>query len=112
MLESTGGRKLVGGLVVTAVAVIVTLLKGDVPANLQQLLEVVFGAFVLGNAAEHGAMVMKGKAELSIAQLQSQQPAAAPPQDLTHIENGLSLVQQLLELIIKRTGIDKMPDKQ
>jgi hypothetical protein len=110
MLESTGGRKLIGGLVVTAVGVIVTFLKGDVPANLQQLLEVVFGAFVLGNAAEHGAMVMKGKAELSLAQLQ--QPVVAPPQqDLTHIENGISLVQQLLELIIKRTGIDKMPEK-
>lgn len=107
-LETFGGRKLVGALLVVAVAVVITLVKGDVPRELGQLLEVVFGAFVIGNAAEHGAAVLKGKAEVQLAAL-TKEPEEKPtqPQNLENMEKGIVLIQELLTHIIQKTGLDK-----
>lgn len=109
-LETFGGRKLIGALLVVAVAVVITLVKGDVPRELGQLLEVVFGAFVIGNAAEHGAAVLKGKAEVQLASMNKESPATQPPVQQPNIENlekGVVLIQELLTHIIQKTGLDK-----
>lgn len=47
------GRKVLASLVLTIIAVGVTLLKGDVPSNLSSFLQFLFGALVLGNGIEH-----------------------------------------------------------
>lgn len=102
-LDNLGGRKLIGGILVIAVGLVVTLLKGDVPHAFGELLEVVFGAFVIGNAAEHGAAVLKSRgAEVTLS---------APPQDelahqkLDEVAKGVGLTQELLQLAIQRLGI-------
>lgn len=53
MIDSIGGRKVVMALVVATIGVAVVFFKGDIPANLLALLQVVFGAFVVGNGVEH-----------------------------------------------------------
>lgn len=50
-----GGRKVVATLLVLGIGTAIALYRGDVPGNLMQLLEVVFGAFVAGNGIEHMA---------------------------------------------------------
>ncbi len=68
MLERIGGRKVAAGIVIVLVGLIVTAIAGDVPANLLALLQVVFGAFVLGNGFEHaaGAFAAKGAAPQAV----------------------------------------------
>lgn len=47
------GRKVLSAIVLTLVAVGVTVVKGDIPTNLSSFLQFLFGAFVLGNGIEH-----------------------------------------------------------
>jgi hypothetical protein len=65
MIDSIGGRKVLAAAIVMALAVGAVLLKGDVPPNFLQLLQVVFGAFVLGNGIEHVAGAVGSKAATS-----------------------------------------------
>lgn len=53
MINSIGGRKLVAAAVVLVVGAGAVILKGDIPPNMLQLLQTLFGALVLGNVAEH-----------------------------------------------------------
>lgn len=55
MIEAIGGRKLVVGMVILAVAIAATWLKGDVPPGLVQILGIIFASFVVGNSVEHAA---------------------------------------------------------
>lgn len=48
-MTKLGGRKLVVSIMVMATGIGITAVKGDIPPNLLQLLEVVLGAFVSGN---------------------------------------------------------------
>lgn len=52
-LSNIGGRKMIMAAVLLVVALGVTYIKGDVPSNLLSFLQVLFGAFVLGNSVEH-----------------------------------------------------------
>lgn len=51
MIDSLGGRKAVIAVLIVALGVGAVLIKGDIPANFQHLLEVVFGTFVIGNVS-------------------------------------------------------------
>jgi hypothetical protein len=46
-------RKLLSGAVILATGLFITYLNGDIPPNLLNLMETLYGAFVLGNAFEH-----------------------------------------------------------
>lgn len=85
-MNSIGLRKALGAAIVAAIGVGVTLLKGDVPANLMALLIAVYGAFVTGNLGEHAASVFKAKAE-------AQQPSTVEV-DTSEIEAKLDALQE------------------
>jgi hypothetical protein len=46
-------RKVISGLVLLIVGVVITLIKGDIPNNLNQLMGWLYTAFVAGNGVEH-----------------------------------------------------------
>lgn len=50
---NTSSRKIISGLVLLTVGVIITLIKGDIPNNLSQLMGWLYTAFVVGNMSEH-----------------------------------------------------------
>lgn len=118
MIDAIGGRKIVAALVILAVGVAVVIMKGDIPANLLSLLQVVFGAFVIGNGVEHVANAVTARAEA--AQVAPQE--AAPVVDHTPFldavtsrldaleaataqsNQGIGLANQALEFIINRAG--------
>lgn len=114
MFEKLGGRKLVFGLITLGVGLVIGHIKGDIPPNVLSLLEMLFGSFVAGNSVGTivGAVV-SGKAV----------PESTDVVDsdlVSHIEEvkaanstlaqSVSIIQQSLSLIIRRTGIDRMPD--
>lgn len=53
-------RKIVSGLVLLVVGLVVTYWKGDVPVNLMSLMQWLYAAFVVGNAAEHYTNMRQG----------------------------------------------------
>lgn len=55
-----GKRKIITGAVLLVVGVIITLIKGDIPPNLNGLLESIYFAFVMGNGFEHFTNMKKG----------------------------------------------------
>lgn len=54
-------RKLFSGLVLLIVGVAITLIKGDIPTNLMSLMELLYGAFVLGNGFEYAAIAFSSR---------------------------------------------------
>lgn len=82
-METNGWRKLGAGLVVLGVGIAITVAKGDIPANLLQLLQVLFGAFVVGNVGEHivGAVHARAATSVQVAQINADAAAAEPWQD-------------------------------
>lgn len=48
-----GFRKIIASVIVLVVGLSVTYFKGDIPANLLQLLQVIFAGFMAGNIGEH-----------------------------------------------------------
>lgn len=52
-MKTYSSRKLLSGLLLLVVGVVITLIKGDIPPNLEGLLQSLYYAFVLGNSAEH-----------------------------------------------------------
>ena len=125
MIGKYGSRKLLVGMFVVTIGTAITLYKGDIPANLLQLLEVIFGGFIVGNSISHIAQSRKPQPEPRfedlpppeelppiIEQAPPQQIEPAPTQqiDLTPIMQGIITVQEMLALIIRKAGIDRMPD--
>lgn len=53
MLEVFSSRKILVSAVLLLAALGTVYFKGDIPPNLLSFLQVLFGFFVLGNAAEH-----------------------------------------------------------
>jgi len=52
-MHYTSARKLIGALVLLVIATVITLLKGDIPTNFTNFMEVIYFTFVLGNSAEY-----------------------------------------------------------
>ena len=100
MIDNIGGRKILAAIVVMALAVGAVLLKGDVPPNFLQLLQVVFGAFVLGNGIEHvaGAVGARGEVDLSPVNSQLEQLKA----EVLATQSGVATTQQSLSALIQR----------
>lgn len=72
LIEAMGGRKVLFGLLITAVGVGVTLYLRDLPQNLMILLSFISTSFFLGNGAEHLAQRGKGASEpLTVPQFQA-----------------------------------------
>lgn len=122
-----GFRKIAAAIVIVGVASALVYFHGDVPPGMQEVLQWVFAAFVLGNSVEHVTdAVSSVNASPSVAQA-----AVAPPADLSALrvmvsslasdiaevkmtdaesKQSLSLIVDTLGTIIRRTGIDKMPE--
>lgn len=86
MLNKLGGRKMAVGFLVLGVGVAFTAAQGDVMPGLLQLLQVIFGAYVIGNGLEHVA--------------KSRRPSAPPAQatvDLSGLEAQIAEVRALAE---------------
>ncbi len=114
-----GSRKLLVGLIVLVMGLGVTVAVGDIPPHLLQLLEVIFGGFIVGNSVSH---IVNSKRPIPIDEPVREEPIfepapeaeipPPPPQqvDLTPLMQGIMTVQEMLALIIRRAGIDKLPE--
>lgn len=52
-MHYTSARKIIGAAVLLTIAVVITILKGDIPTNLTNFMEIIYFTFVLGNSAEY-----------------------------------------------------------
>lgn len=98
---STSGRKLFVTIIILGIGVAVTLLRGDLPHNLLNLLEIVLACFVGGNAVEHLAKMREARnaapasvlpPEISADDLR--QTAQALDARLAAIESGMMALGQ------------------
>lgn len=66
-----GLRKILVGVVVLTTGILVTVYRNDIPPNLLQLLQVIFGGYIVGNVGEHvvGAVTAKANANVQVAQI-------------------------------------------
>jgi hypothetical protein len=88
-------RKVSIGLLITIIGVVITLVLKDIPQHLLDLLQTVFGAFVLGNAAEHAAAAYSSKDETT-------PPDLGLITDKLHtIEQSVATNQEALTTIVK-----------
>ena len=124
--KMAGIRKIVVAAVVLLVGSLVAHFKGDIPPNMLQLLEVLFGGFIVGNVTEHVVGSVKAVAELKHAPAE---PVAIPAPVTALIDEelhaklatlegdlakalgqqaaSLDLIQQTLLTIIQKAGLDK-----
>lgn len=117
-MENAGLRKIVSALILVVVAVVTTLLKGDIPPHLATFLEFTFGALVVGNGVEHVTGMLKSKqgTEYSLepvkeqaadGNLQMNQKLVDLDQKMVQLATNTGLIQETLIAIIKKTGLDK-----
>lgn len=117
MSNLTGVRKLMIAALLLGIGVTITYLKGDVPPGLLQLLSVIFGGFIIGNAAEHAADAHEARSDAQLEAVKVQvaaqpaQPAPGTPdiqalsQQMTVANTSLETIQQTLLMIIKKAGL-------
>lgn len=58
--NAISARKMISGLFLLTAALVVTYLKGDLPPNLSAFMQILYGAFVAGNAFEHYTVMKVG----------------------------------------------------
>lgn len=128
MIQQIGGRKFVGALVMLILGGLLVWFKGDIPPNAMSFLEFIFGALVTGNSvskitnlvAAKSAPIVESDSEPSSVDLtpltqkidELNSSVTALSANDGHLAENISIVQQTLSLIIKKVGIDKMPDPQ
>lgn len=125
MIDQLGGRKLLAGAVILLVGLGITIGLGDIPANLLSLLQVVFGAFVLGNGIEHVAGAVKREPEAAPVETPAEPqlaiqhaPEANPAFDeiLTNtreIREAVATTQQGMSVILQiAMGANRTPPPQ
>ena len=125
-MNYVGGRKALALLTILSIGVGFAFLRGDIPTQLATFLEVVFGLYVGGNVGSKLVPINRRQAETVQPQTEAAQPQVETVQpnptkqkeestelveNLNHINNGLGIVQELLKLIIRRSGLDRIPDK-
>lgn len=68
-----GFRKIIVGILILGIGVAIAVLKNDIPPNLLQLLQVIFGGFIVGNVGEHiaGTVSAKAGASVEVARIQA-----------------------------------------
>jgi hypothetical protein len=119
MIETIGGRKVlvVAGAVLLGVGAV--FLKGDVPPGFLTLLQWAVGLFVLGNGIEHAATAYSSSADqgeppvvidhsVDLASLKAAVDSLGA-NDAALAQN-ISTVQQAISLIIRKYGIDRLPE--
>jgi hypothetical protein len=97
MFDLITGRKFLVALFVVAIGVGCVYFKGDIPQGLLNLLQLVFGAFVVGNGVEHVASAIVDKAAITSASSASAEPPSAPAptqEDLGVVYQNLAHIQQ------------------
>lgn len=124
MIDQIGGRKALAAFVVLLIGGGVTAAKGDIPAGLLTLLQVVFGAFVAGNVGEHIAGALKrpegapDSPEAPAAQPESSEVLAAihnldgalanarfdTTTELEQIKQAVAATQQGVSVILQMAG--------
>lgn len=82
MFNQVSSRKLLVSLVILVSGIAISAVKGDIPHGLLQLMEVIFGGFIVGNVGEHivnGSVMKKAGVTRAAVGLQAiAQPAASP----------------------------------
>lgn len=83
MEKYEGIRKVLAGVVILAVGIVIATLRDDIPANLLQLMEVIFGGFIVGNATEHvvGAVTARADAHVEVARINAEAAEPEPWDD-------------------------------
>jgi hypothetical protein len=109
MFEKLGGRKMVGATVTMAVGIIAVLIKGDIPDNLLQLLEVVFGVFAGANSINTAAGLVLARKTAAEPQIQVDAALKAANDSFVHLNGNLEAstaqTQKALDEIIKSTQL-------
>lgn len=124
-----GFRKIIAALVVVGVGAALVYLHGDVPPGMQEVLQWVFAAFVVGNGVEHitDAVASKQASPQAAAPEAPNQPDSLMVSALEKLDTlaldlnqvkvtdndakqSLSLISDTLAMIIRKTGLDKAPD--
>jgi hypothetical protein len=100
MIERIGGRKVAMAIAIVAIGLVVAAINGDIPDNLLALLQVVFGAFVLGNGFEHAAgAYTSGKgapnAELASSVEELKAHAATTQEALATTQEGIGAILKI-----------------
>lgn len=120
MIDQLGGRKSVAIILCLLLAVGAVLLKGDVPSNFKDLLEFLFGAFVLGNVGSKVVAARAGVPEGAGAEPAPSLEAPGPSLDLAPLEEavarleevanltagGVNTTNQTLAYIVQKTGLN------
>jgi hypothetical protein len=115
MIDMVGGRKvlIVCATVVTGVALV--WWKGDVPTNFLELLKWIIPSYILGNVGSKFFGAPSSETDLDgVAAAISEKLAPAPAADygpqLQELQQAQALTNQALSLIIRKYGIDRLPD--
>lgn len=127
MVERIGGRKVLVAIITITLALGIVLVHGDLPDNFTNLLEVVFGAFVTGNMFEHYKEIRLGastdsvdivdnnagpsiediKSHFSDTQAATNEQIAQTQAAVGKTLEGIGTLQQAVQHIIVRTGLNK-----
>ena len=101
-MDITGARKIIVGAVILVVGVVISHFKNDIPPNLLQLLQVIFGGFIVGNVGEHvvGAVTARTDASVEVAKINQDAAEAAEPWD-----DEFALIQAQLEHVTKEMEV-------
>jgi hypothetical protein len=129
MIESIGGRKVLVVGVAVLLGVGAVFLRGDVPPGFLSLVQWAVGLFVLGNGIEHAATAYSSAgssegADHSADLGQLKEAAADHGSELSGLRasvdalaandvalaQNVGIVQQAISLIIRKYGIDRLPD--
>lgn len=107
MLEKVDGiRKVLAGVIILAVGVVIAVVKNDIPANLLQLLEVLFGGFIVGNVGEHivGAVHARAQAGVDVAKITAEANEPEPWDDeFEQVNTGLVKLAEATKLMLDGT---------
>jgi hypothetical protein len=103
MFEKLGGRKMVAATLTMAVGVTVAVWKGDIPPNLLQLLEIVFGVFAGANAINTiGGLTLN---RVKAPEIPVDHAVQAFSELTTNVKDQSAQTQQMLDSIIKSTQL-------
>lgn len=100
-MSKLSSRKLIVSLAVLVTGLVIGLVKGDVPPNILQLLEVIAGTYVVGNVLSG---VTEGAAKPKKEQHKPQEVAqASSRQDLVELYSAIKETDQKVEKLLDST---------
>lgn len=109
MIDRIGGRKVLIGAIVLALAIIVSAwLPNGLTETLADVLKFVAVGFFLGNGLEHGAKAMAKKKPAQVVDTSNlEKQIAAIAQQVALVNEQNAVTQNALSYIMDQTGLSK-----